>query len=621
MASRSQRPRRLTAEEALRLFQEDLHDGANSDEDLDLDLDVSDDDSYNEETDRSSESDANEDNPSTSCVLGPSITKKSKSSLGKRSRAKQNAPCSCGDAGAQASSSDGGWKEIPTNKPNNPEHRTSNSYRFVPTHEPGVIAEFDETSSAFTCLQAILDNNVIDSLCTSVNDYAKLKSQRNNPPRRRSVYADWVQTDREEMLRFMAVLIVIGMNKRPRVRDYFRKTPAYWYTPWMYQIFPSRDRFLALYHTMLHTGDAASQSKEKIEPFLNLVISKSQEAFYPFKELSIDEMVIGFKGRWANKQFNASKPKKYHIKTFGLCDSLTGYVVNILLYYGKETSYNPEVDPDSQHAVKVFQTLLTENVGKGHHVFADRFYSSLPVIRYLQSRGMHYTGTLMPTRKGFVPNLAKQKLEHRECKWYLSEENDIILVAWRDKKAKKPRIMVSTDAAADIIQVQSRRGHTEKPAIIHKYNMAMNGCDMADQAVAYYGVHERRSTKWWKKIFFWLIEVMQFNSHILYTLSHPNQPRTELRIFKDKIIKEMQSAIVSLNAITPEPEPAQPVQVERHNAKKMHLIEYVDDDRNCVYCSKPTDRKRTKFVCSGCLDRPHLHPKHCFMLYHKSNAE
>lgn len=53
MASRSQRPRRLTAEEALRLFQEDLHDGANSDEDLDLDLDVGDDDSYNEETNRS----------------------------------------------------------------------------------------------------------------------------------------------------------------------------------------------------------------------------------------------------------------------------------------------------------------------------------------------------------------------------------------------------------------------------------------------------------------------------------------------------------------------------------------------------------------------------------------
>ena len=76
---------------------------------------------------------------------------------------------------------------------------------------------------------------------------------------------------------------------------------------------------------------------------------------------------------------------KYHIKTFGLCDSATGYVFDLLLYYGANTSYIPEADQNSQQAVKVFQTLLA-HLGRGHEVFADRYYTSHAVLKYLLSK-------------------------------------------------------------------------------------------------------------------------------------------------------------------------------------------------------------------------------------------
>ena len=101
---------------------------------------------------------------------------------------------------------------------------------------------------------------------------------------------------------------------------------------------------------MLHEG---AQSREKIEPFLKALVARFQASFYPFQDLSIDEMVIGFKGRWKHKQYNASKPHKHHIKSFGLCDSATGYTWDILLYFGKLTSYAPEADKDGLQAVKV----------------------------------------------------------------------------------------------------------------------------------------------------------------------------------------------------------------------------------------------------------------------------
>ena len=57
---------------------------------------------------------------------------------------------------------------------------------------------------------------------------------------------------------------------------------------------------------------------------------------------------------------------------FGLCDSTTSYVLNLLTYYGKETSYNPECDADSGQAKKVFHTLLAPFEGVGYYGIFNR---------------------------------------------------------------------------------------------------------------------------------------------------------------------------------------------------------------------------------------------------------
>ena len=78
-----------------------------------------------------------------------------------------------------------------------------------------------------------------------------------------------------------------------------------------------------------------------------------------------------FKGRWKNKQYNASKPRKYVIKTFGLCGNATGYAFNILTFFGSDTSYNSDTY-EMEQSEKNFEYLLNL-LGKGHHIFADRY--------------------------------------------------------------------------------------------------------------------------------------------------------------------------------------------------------------------------------------------------------
>lgn len=213
-------------------------------------------------------------------------------------------------------------------------------------------------------------------------------------------------------------------------------------------------------------------------------------------------MIIGWKGRWKYKQYNASKSKKYHIKSFGLVDTATGYVINLLIYFGSKTSYNPDLDVDTHGAnsVKISHTLL-EPLGKGHQIFADRWYTTRTLLDYLIQRGTHFSGTVQAQRVGFPREIKEKKLKlcHMESKYWMEEEGKMLCVAWRDKKANKPVILVSTNAKAEGAEVA---GGKEKPAAIHSYNFNMNRCDHADQMVNYYGLHNRRSKKWWKKNFF-----------------------------------------------------------------------------------------------------------------------
>ena len=74
---------------------------------------------------------------------------------------------------------------------------------------------------------------------------------------------------------------------------------------------------------------ATVKRKERLNPFLNNIVSNFQKSFHLFQNVAIDEMVIHYKGRWNNKQYNPSKPSKYHIRTYRLCDSATGFVLNI----------------------------------------------------------------------------------------------------------------------------------------------------------------------------------------------------------------------------------------------------------------------------------------------------
>ncbi|XP_005099007.1 piggyBac transposable element-derived protein 4 [Aplysia californica] len=507
------------------------------------------------------------------------------------------------------------WSEVTSGE-------TNNNFRFAPPNGSGLQANLTVDSSPLDCFNVLFTAQVITYMVNSINAYAEHRCALNNPPRRQSLFANWYKVTVSELYKFFAVIVEMGIDPAISIREYFVSEDSPNYKKWYHNMF-ARPRFEALYHSMLHCAESAvADSKAKIEPFMNMLLMNFRTAFYPYQNLALDEMVVGYQGGWAYKMFNPSKPKKCDIKILGLYDSATGYVLNLWTYFGEQMSYKPDCDQDGSQAVKVFETLL-EPFSKGHHIFADKCHTSMKLVSALSANGFYYTGTVNSNRQGFPPQLHSNHPSLGECKWYLTSHKDvdILCAAWWDKKADKPVVICSTRSSVQMVTQVIRRNTTEKPAVIQSYNENINGCDRADQQSGHYGLFSRKTVKWWKKLFYFMLELCQTNAHVLYSLSH--EKRISLLDFKKKLVKGLTK--LSVLTMTDEEKareearhPGRPaVSLPERFVGNKHLVAHSPNDRICHYCSKGTGKRmRTNFFCSGCSTKPHLHPKDCFERYH-----
>ena len=168
-----------------------------------------------------------------------------------------------------------------------------------------------------------------------------------------------------------------------------------------------------------------------------------------------------------------------------------------------------------------------------------------------------------------------------------------------------------------MVSVRSRRTTQQKPLVVDRYNHSMNGVDRADQYTVYYSF-VRRSVKWWRKVFFWVMEVAVVNSYILYKCTS-TQPVNHLD-YRQSLIRSLATAYVqSVPSSGPGrrrgvSRPARSGDPERLN-RRPHFLDR-GTQGGCVVCSDSTNRHRTRFFCKTCPSKPSLCPGACFERYH-----
>lgn len=69
---------------------------------------------------------------------------------------------------------------------------------------------------------------------------------------------------------------------------------------------------------------------------MNALLPRFTTVYSPSQNLSVDETLIKFKGRVQFRQFLPLKRSRFGLKGFVVADSATGYVLDTMIYTGKE---------------------------------------------------------------------------------------------------------------------------------------------------------------------------------------------------------------------------------------------------------------------------------------------
>ena len=238
-----------------------------------------------------------------------------------------------------------------------------------------------------------------------------------------SLYRSWYPVTVIEMKAFVGVILNMGIIQLKNLRDYW-STSTICNIPFFPAVFP-RDRFFPIFG-MLHVGGISSPSKKaKIQPFINILLPIITSNFTPYREVAVDESVIKFKGRVSFKQYLKGKPNPWGVKAYVLSDSKTGYMHNVIVYFGKQTNLIDK--PEWSHTVKVVVSLVE------HDLYTDRFYTSPILADSLQQMNITLTGTVMSNKRGVPLQLkTKNKTSKGSIESYRCE--DMMASSWMEKK-------------------------------------------------------------------------------------------------------------------------------------------------------------------------------------------
>ncbi len=249
-----------------------------------------------------------------------------------------------------------------------------------------------------------------------------------------------------------------------------------------------------------------------------MLVPKFREHYCPSEKLAIDETMIRFRGRFGAKQYCPKKAVKWGIKTFNVADSNNGYLLDTLVYTGAETlaDANPEFDSLPQPA-QIVMDLMRHYLNSNHHLYTDRYYSSIPLTQALASHNTRFTGTVMRNRVDLPDAIRAKSFSLQQGEHSSFRCGQLMVTAWRAKRKKKFLVMLSSSASAKMVEVPALH-NTErmlKPECVDDYNHSMNGVDRSDQYTVSYPF-VRKTCKWWRKLFFYLLEVSVVNSYIIY---------------------------------------------------------------------------------------------------------
>ena len=155
--------------------------------------------------------------------------------------------------------------------------------------------------------------------------------------------------------------------------------------------------------------------------------------------------------------------------------------------------------------------------GKSFKIYADNYFSSLNLAKNLLDNGIGYCGTIRCNRKN-LPQMKEETSMSRGDMDYRIASSGISCCKSMDKKAAL--IISSIHDPTQKLDVSRKQKDGSKklfpcPMQFVDYNKHMGYEDLSDMLKGLYDI-DRKSKKWWTRIFLHLLDVSVVNSFLIY---------------------------------------------------------------------------------------------------------
>ena len=121
----------------------------------------------------------------------------------------------------------------------------------------------------------------------------------------------WKEVTANDIKAYLGLIIYMGFNKLPQIRDYWKNSSLY--RPTFCSDVMSRTKFFLLnkfFHIADNKNSNTSNKLYKLRTLLWRLISNWQKHYQLCREVTIDERMVPFRGRIKFKHFMKEKPIK-----------------------------------------------------------------------------------------------------------------------------------------------------------------------------------------------------------------------------------------------------------------------------------------------------------------------
>ena len=427
-------------------------------------------------------------------------------------------------------------------------------------------------------------------------------------------------TEADEIRALIGLLIFSGGQRDNHLttREMFSPKTG----PPIYRAAMSEDRFCFLLSCLRFDDKDTRAQRQTTDKFAairviwDIFIGDCGKMYVPHETLTVDEQLLSFHGNCPFRMYIPSKPGKYGIKLFLICDSKSKYMLSAIPYLGKEST-QPQARGGINQGHRITKELTEPYHTTNRNVTTDNWFSSVPLVTdLLHNCGMTLVGTVRANKKE-IPQEMKETRNRVVGSSAFLFVNDMTLVSYcKDTSRTKKKLVYLLSS----MHRQPTIMPNGKPEIICFYNETKGGVDAFDQMCATYSV-SRKTSRWPMAIFYGMINSGVINSWIIYkenqqTIgSKPIERRYYMQQLAEALIKAwagkrmlnpriLRTIKTVINTVCNIPIPAR-----NDQAGPIVMADSRAPMVRCSLCERADDRK-TRHRCQGC-SRP-VCPRHIY---------